>query len=76
MTSFLFLYIYLAFMRVVNMCLKMTLAPRTGHDDHKPVRLKKSLVVDGVIRGLHEVAKHVEACKAQVAWLRCRMPRI
>ena len=34
-----------------------------------PVRLKKSLVVDGVIRGLHEVAKHVESCKAQVAQL-------
>ncbi|CAK9109460.1 40S ribosomal protein S12 [Durusdinium trenchii] len=26
-------------------------------------------MVDGVIRGLHEVAKHVEACKAQVVFL-------
>ena len=42
--------------------------------------LKRSLQVDGVIRGLHEatsesterdpeVAKHVEACKAQVVFL-------
>ncbi|CAE7755281.1 ALPHAC-AD [Symbiodinium necroappetens] len=31
--------------------------------------LKKSLMVDGAIRGLHEVAKHIEACKAQVVFL-------
>eukprot|EP00434_Breviolum_minutum_P032121 symbB.v1.2.028408.t1/scaffold3009.1/size65478/7 len=31
--------------------------------------LKRALQVDGVIRGLHEVAKHVEACKAQVVFL-------
>lgn len=31
--------------------------------------LKRALQVDGVIRGLHEVAKHIEACKAQVVFL-------
>eukprot|EP00406_Dinophysis_acuminata_P071539 CAMPEP_0179260266 /NCGR_PEP_ID=MMETSP0797-20121207/26250_1 /TAXON_ID=47934 /ORGANISM="Dinophysis acuminata, Strain DAEP01" /LENGTH=92 /DNA_ID=CAMNT_0020968339 /DNA_START=60 /DNA_END=335 /DNA_ORIENTATION=+ len=31
--------------------------------------LKKALVVDGVIRGLHEVAKHIDAGKAQVVFL-------
>merc|ERR1711979_181504 len=31
--------------------------------------LKKSLQVDGVIRGLHEVAKHIDAGKAQVVFL-------
>ena len=31
--------------------------------------LKRSLVVDGVIRGLHEVAKHIDAGKAQVVFL-------
>mmetsp|Transcript_80832 Transcript_80832/g.158713 ORF Transcript_80832/g.158713 Transcript_80832/m.158713 type:complete len:140 (-) Transcript_80832:67-486(-) len=31
--------------------------------------LKRALVVDGVIRGLHEVAKHVDASKAQVVFL-------
>merc|ERR1719482_2687263 len=31
--------------------------------------LKNALVVDGVIRGLHEVAKHVDAGKAQVVFL-------
>merc|ERR1712139_576223 len=31
--------------------------------------LKNSLAVDGVIRGLHEVAKHVDAGKAQVLFL-------
>merc|ERR1712087_193335 len=31
--------------------------------------LKRSLHVDGVIRGLHEVAKHVDASKAQVVFL-------
>ncbi|CAJ1389230.1 unnamed protein product [Effrenium voratum] len=31
--------------------------------------LKKSLMVDGVIRGLHEVAKNVEAGRAQVVFL-------
>eukprot|EP00929_Paragymnodinium_shiwhaense_P053656 TRINITY_DN2687_c0_g4_i1.p2 TRINITY_DN2687_c0_g4~~TRINITY_DN2687_c0_g4_i1.p2 ORF type:complete len:140 (-),score=58.52 TRINITY_DN2687_c0_g4_i1:44-463(-) len=33
------------------------------------VVLKKALVVDGVIRGLHEVAKYIEGGKAQVAFL-------
>eukprot|EP00929_Paragymnodinium_shiwhaense_P053658 TRINITY_DN2687_c0_g5_i1.p2 TRINITY_DN2687_c0_g5~~TRINITY_DN2687_c0_g5_i1.p2 ORF type:complete len:140 (-),score=52.29 TRINITY_DN2687_c0_g5_i1:74-493(-) len=33
------------------------------------VCLKKALVVDGVIRGLHEVAKMIEAGKAQVVFL-------
>merc|ERR1719343_1313112 len=33
------------------------------------VCLKKALVVDGVIRGLHEVAKYIEAGKAQVVFL-------
>lgn len=33
------------------------------------LRLKRALQVDGAIRGLHEVAKHVEACKAQVVFL-------
>eukprot|EP00929_Paragymnodinium_shiwhaense_P111568 TRINITY_DN797_c0_g1_i2.p1 TRINITY_DN797_c0_g1~~TRINITY_DN797_c0_g1_i2.p1 ORF type:complete len:141 (+),score=55.38 TRINITY_DN797_c0_g1_i2:71-493(+) len=33
------------------------------------VVLKKALVVDGVIRGLHEAAKMIEAGKAQVAFL-------
>ena len=32
-------------------------------------RLKRALQVDGVIRGLHEVSKYVEACKAQVVFL-------
>merc|ERR1712125_7595 len=31
--------------------------------------LKKALVVDGVIRGLHEVAKYIDAGKAQVVFL-------
>merc|ERR1719218_94925 len=31
--------------------------------------LKRSLHVDGVIRGLHEVAKHIDASKAQVVFL-------
>eukprot|EP00441_Pelagodinium_beii_P041465 CAMPEP_0197647352 /NCGR_PEP_ID=MMETSP1338-20131121/25011_1 /TAXON_ID=43686 ORGANISM="Pelagodinium beii, Strain RCC1491" /NCGR_SAMPLE_ID=MMETSP1338 /ASSEMBLY_ACC=CAM_ASM_000754 /LENGTH=138 /DNA_ID=CAMNT_0043221125 /DNA_START=65 /DNA_END=481 /DNA_ORIENTATION=- len=31
--------------------------------------LKRSLQVDGVIRGLHEVAKNIEASKAQVVFL-------
>merc|ERR1712087_850593 len=31
--------------------------------------LKNALVADGVIRGLHEVAKHVDAGKAQVVML-------
>merc|ERR1712178_32289 len=31
--------------------------------------LKKALVVDGVIRGLHEVAKYLDAGKAQVCFL-------
>merc|ERR1712014_537432 len=31
--------------------------------------LKKALVVDGVIRGLHEVAKHIDAGQAQVVFL-------
>ena len=31
--------------------------------------LKHALVVDGAIRGLHEVAKHVDAGKAQVVFL-------
>eukprot|EP00932_Pfiesteria_piscicida_P000369 SRR837773.1036.p2 GENE.SRR837773.1036~~SRR837773.1036.p2 ORF type:complete len:158 (+),score=73.48 SRR837773.1036:53-475(+) len=31
--------------------------------------LKKALIVDGVIRGLHEVAKHVDGGKAQVVFL-------
>eukprot|EP00438_Fugacium_kawagutii_P009923 Skav216416 [mRNA] locus=scaffold457:627719:632279:+ [translate_table: standard] len=31
--------------------------------------LKRSLQVDGVVRGLHEVAKHVEIGKAQVVFL-------
>merc|ERR1711971_1471607 len=31
--------------------------------------LKNALVVDGVIRGLHEVAKHIDASKAQVVFL-------
>merc|ERR1712014_279240 len=31
--------------------------------------LKKALVADGVIRGLHEVAKHIDAGKAQVVFL-------
>merc|ERR1719343_1624046 len=31
--------------------------------------LKNALVVDGVIRGLHEVAKHIDAGKAQVVFL-------
>merc|ERR1712050_74350 len=31
--------------------------------------LKNALVVDGVIRGLHEVAKYVDAGKAQVVFL-------
>mmetsp|Transcript_130498 Transcript_130498/g.260398 ORF Transcript_130498/g.260398 Transcript_130498/m.260398 type:complete len:139 (+) Transcript_130498:112-528(+) len=31
--------------------------------------LKNALVVDGVIRGLHEVAKHIDAQKAQVVFL-------
>jgi ribosomal protein L7Ae-like RNA K-turn-binding protein len=31
--------------------------------------LKRALQVDGVIRGLHEVSKYVEACKAQVVFL-------
>merc|ERR1719148_371405 len=31
--------------------------------------LKRALAVDGVIRGLHEVAKHIDASKAQVVFL-------
>merc|ERR1712050_425965 len=31
--------------------------------------LKNALVVDGVIRGLHEVAKYIDAGKAQVCML-------
>jgi len=31
--------------------------------------LKNALVVDGVIRGLHEVAKHIDASKAQIVFL-------
>merc|ERR1719183_1143711 len=31
--------------------------------------LKKALAVDGVIRGLHEVAKHIDGSKAQVVFL-------
>merc|ERR1711972_464505 len=31
--------------------------------------LKNALVVDGVIHGLHEVAKHIDAGKAQVVFL-------
>mmetsp|Transcript_20143 Transcript_20143/g.53474 ORF Transcript_20143/g.53474 Transcript_20143/m.53474 type:complete len:139 (-) Transcript_20143:56-472(-) len=31
--------------------------------------LKNALVVDGVIRGLHEVAKHIDGSKAQVVFL-------
>merc|ERR1719428_1422779 len=31
--------------------------------------LKNALVVDGVIRGLHEVAKHIDGSKAQVVML-------
>mmetsp|Transcript_23206 Transcript_23206/g.47030 ORF Transcript_23206/g.47030 Transcript_23206/m.47030 type:complete len:140 (+) Transcript_23206:82-501(+) len=31
--------------------------------------LKKALAVDGAIRGLHEVAKHIDAGKAQVVFL-------
>merc|ERR1712087_569669 len=31
--------------------------------------LKNALVVDGAIRGLHEVAKYVDASKAQVVFL-------
>merc|ERR1712050_636470 len=31
--------------------------------------LKRALHVDGVIRGLHEVAKHIDASKAQVVFL-------
>merc|ERR1712226_1635233 len=31
--------------------------------------LKNALVVDGAIRGLHEVAKHIDASKAQVVFL-------
>eukprot|EP00931_Biecheleriopsis_adriatica_P089157 TRINITY_DN6332_c0_g1_i4.p2 TRINITY_DN6332_c0_g1~~TRINITY_DN6332_c0_g1_i4.p2 ORF type:complete len:141 (-),score=51.04 TRINITY_DN6332_c0_g1_i4:182-604(-) len=31
--------------------------------------LKRALMVDGVIRGLHEVAKHIDASKAQVVFL-------
>eukprot|EP00401_Gymnodinium_catenatum_P080568 CAMPEP_0117496988 /NCGR_PEP_ID=MMETSP0784-20121206/20944_1 /TAXON_ID=39447 /ORGANISM="" /LENGTH=140 /DNA_ID=CAMNT_0005291983 /DNA_START=27 /DNA_END=449 /DNA_ORIENTATION=- len=31
--------------------------------------LRNALVVDGVIRGLHEVAKHIDAGKAQVVYL-------
>uniref|UniRef100_A0A6T9NPA3 40S ribosomal protein S12 n=1 Tax=Alexandrium catenella TaxID=2925 RepID=A0A6T9NPA3_ALECA len=31
--------------------------------------LKKALVVDGAIRGLHEVAKYIDAGKAQVVFL-------
>jgi small subunit ribosomal protein S12e len=31
--------------------------------------LKNALVVDGVIRGLHEVAKYIDASKAQVVFL-------
>lgn len=37
-------------------------------DGHR-FRLKRALQVDGVIRGLHEVSKYVEACKAQVVFL-------
>merc|ERR1712166_946975 len=31
--------------------------------------LKNALIVDGVVRGLHEVAKHIDAGKAQVVFL-------
>mmetsp|Transcript_28430 Transcript_28430/g.51981 ORF Transcript_28430/g.51981 Transcript_28430/m.51981 type:complete len:140 (+) Transcript_28430:61-480(+) len=31
--------------------------------------LKKALMVDGAIRGLHEVAKHIDASKAQLVFL-------
>merc|ERR1712087_381895 len=31
--------------------------------------LKRAMGVDGVIRGLHEVAKHIDASKAQVVFL-------
>merc|ERR1712004_846863 len=31
--------------------------------------LRNALVVDGVIRGLHEVAKHIDAGKAQMVFL-------
>merc|ERR1712048_721114 len=31
--------------------------------------LKRAMVVDGCIRGLHEVAKHIDAGKAQVVFL-------
>merc|ERR1711933_194310 len=31
--------------------------------------LKNALVVDGVIRGLHEVAKHIDASKALIVFL-------
>merc|ERR1719512_544553 len=31
--------------------------------------LKNALVADGVVRGLHEVAKHIDASKAQVVFL-------
>mmetsp|Transcript_12557 Transcript_12557/g.40147 ORF Transcript_12557/g.40147 Transcript_12557/m.40147 type:complete len:132 (-) Transcript_12557:88-483(-) len=31
--------------------------------------LKNALVVDGAVRGLHEVAKHIDAGKAQVVFL-------
>merc|ERR1712190_149519 len=31
--------------------------------------LKNAIVVDGCIRGLHEVAKHIDAGKAQVVFL-------
>merc|ERR1719473_1215889 len=31
--------------------------------------LKNALAVDGVIRGLHEVAKHIDASKANVVFL-------
>mmetsp|Transcript_89662 Transcript_89662/g.279052 ORF Transcript_89662/g.279052 Transcript_89662/m.279052 type:complete len:141 (+) Transcript_89662:116-538(+) len=31
--------------------------------------LKRALTVDGAIRGLHEVAKHIDAGKAQVVFL-------
>eukprot|EP00441_Pelagodinium_beii_P026296 CAMPEP_0197662546 /NCGR_PEP_ID=MMETSP1338-20131121/53870_1 /TAXON_ID=43686 ORGANISM="Pelagodinium beii, Strain RCC1491" /NCGR_SAMPLE_ID=MMETSP1338 /ASSEMBLY_ACC=CAM_ASM_000754 /LENGTH=139 /DNA_ID=CAMNT_0043240441 /DNA_START=55 /DNA_END=474 /DNA_ORIENTATION=- len=31
--------------------------------------LKRALMVDGVIRGLHEVAKHIDSSKAQVVFL-------
>merc|ERR1719480_596774 len=31
--------------------------------------LKNALIADGVVRGLHEVAKHIDAGKAQVVFL-------